>query len=183
MACERVASDLGVRDDVTFCRSPSDEALHGLYGRASVVLYTPHDEHFGLVPVEAITAGRPVVACASGGPLEVMGGEAGGLDRLPDWLATLHQGLPMLHAANVVRAGLTDGLVADVGRSFVVLSVWAAVSAMASSRDRRLRAGRRPNSGAGRPREPYWPSHSALRGTSATKICSMSDAPPAVLPR
>jgi ABC-2 type transport system permease protein len=46
-------------------------------------------------------------------------------DRLPDWLATLHQGLPMMHAANVVRAGLTEGLVANAGFSFAVLGAWA----------------------------------------------------------
>jgi ABC-2 type transport system permease protein len=46
-------------------------------------------------------------------------------DRLPGWLATLHQGLPMMHAANVVRAGLTEGLASDVARSFAVLGAWA----------------------------------------------------------
>lgn len=46
-------------------------------------------------------------------------------ERLPEWLAALHQGLPMLHAANVVRAGLTEGLVTSVGSSFAVLVAWA----------------------------------------------------------
>jgi ABC-2 type transport system permease protein len=46
-------------------------------------------------------------------------------ERLPDWLASVHQGLPMLHAANVVRAGLTEGLVANAGFSFAVLGGWA----------------------------------------------------------
>lgn len=46
-------------------------------------------------------------------------------DRLPRWLALLHEPLPFLHSANVMRAGLTDGLATDVGRSFVVLGVWA----------------------------------------------------------
>jgi ABC-2 type transport system permease protein len=49
-------------------------------------------------------------------------------DRLPDWLAALHQGLPMLHAATVVRAGLTEGLVANAGVSFAVLGSWAVAS-------------------------------------------------------
>ena len=46
-------------------------------------------------------------------------------DRLPGWLAALHQGLPMMHAANVVRAGLTEGLATGVGTSFAVLGGWA----------------------------------------------------------
>jgi len=49
-------------------------------------------------------------------------------DRLPAWLATIHQGLPMVHAANVVRAGLTEGLATGVGTSFTVLGGWAAAA-------------------------------------------------------
>lgn len=46
-------------------------------------------------------------------------------ERLPGWLATLHQGLPFQHAANVMRAGLTSGVANDVGRSFAILAAWA----------------------------------------------------------
>lgn len=34
------------------------------------VIYTPQNEHFGIVPLEAMAARRPVVACNNGGPLE-----------------------------------------------------------------------------------------------------------------
>ncbi|CAE6434311.1 unnamed protein product [Rhizoctonia solani] len=34
------------------------------------LLYTPQNEHFGIVPVEAMVCGVPVVACNSGGPME-----------------------------------------------------------------------------------------------------------------
>lgn len=34
------------------------------------LLYTPQNEHFGIVPVEAMVCGLPVVACNSGGPVE-----------------------------------------------------------------------------------------------------------------
>jgi alpha-1,3/alpha-1,6-mannosyltransferase len=36
----------------------------------SVLLYTPENEHFGIVPVEAMHLGCIVIACNSGGPLE-----------------------------------------------------------------------------------------------------------------
>ena len=34
------------------------------------LLYTPANEHFGIVPIEAMSAGLPVLACNSGGPTE-----------------------------------------------------------------------------------------------------------------
>ncbi|KAF8808024.1 glycosyltransferase family 4 protein [Phlegmacium glaucopus] len=34
------------------------------------LLYTPANEHFGIVPVEAMSCGLPVLACDSGGPTE-----------------------------------------------------------------------------------------------------------------
>lgn len=49
-------------------------------------------------------------------------------ERLPAWLAALHQGLPFQHAANVMRAGLTDGLATHVAQSFAILSGWAGAS-------------------------------------------------------
>ncbi len=52
---------------------------------------------------------------------------------LPDWLATVHTYLPFLHMGEVTRAGLTLGLVDDVGRSFLVLGAWAAAAALGSA--------------------------------------------------
>lgn len=34
------------------------------------VVYTPQNEHFGIVPLEAMASSRPVIACNSGGPKE-----------------------------------------------------------------------------------------------------------------
>lgn len=51
-----------------------------LMAKAVAVLYTPLREHFGIVPLEAMQAGTPVVAVNSGGPLEtVVDGETGWL--------------------------------------------------------------------------------------------------------
>lgn len=49
-------------------------------------------------------------------------------ERLPGWLAGLHHVLPFGHSANLMRAGLTDGLATHVGSSFAILSVWAVAS-------------------------------------------------------
>jgi len=55
---------------ITWLRSVSDDEKTALLRLASVVLYTPSNEHFGIVPLEAMAYRRPVVAVASGGPLE-----------------------------------------------------------------------------------------------------------------
>jgi ABC-2 type transport system permease protein len=49
-------------------------------------------------------------------------------DRLPDWLAAVHLGLPFQHAANVMRAGLTVEIATNVGQSIAVLGGWAAAA-------------------------------------------------------
>jgi ABC-2 type transport system permease protein len=51
------------------------------------------------------------------------------IDRLPGWLAWLHEYLPVHHMALAVRSSLTDGLVVMTGRSWVVLTVWTAAAA------------------------------------------------------
>jgi len=51
-----------------------------LFNAATLLVYTPSNEHFGIVPLEAMVAGVPVLAANSGGPLEtVVDGETGWL--------------------------------------------------------------------------------------------------------
>jgi alpha-1,3/alpha-1,6-mannosyltransferase len=52
---------------------------------AQLLVYTPPNEHFGIVPLEAMLAATPVLAADSGGPLEtVVDGETG-------WLRSVEQ--------------------------------------------------------------------------------------------
>jgi len=57
---------------VTFLGSVSDEGLRAAYGGARALLYPVEDEDFGIVPIEAMSHGVPVIAHASGGPLETV---------------------------------------------------------------------------------------------------------------
>ena len=49
-----------------------DEELAALYAGARAVLY-PGEEDFGIIPVEAMASGRPVIAYGVGGALETVG--------------------------------------------------------------------------------------------------------------
>jgi len=72
------AQQLGLSDCVSFQPSISDATRASLLQEALAVLYTPDREHFGIVPLEAMYAGSPVLAVASGGPLEtVLDGKTG----------------------------------------------------------------------------------------------------------
>lgn len=66
----RLAAKLSVNDHVIFLRSFSDEQKISLYSNSVCVLYTPSNEHFGIVPLEAMYMRCPVIAVNSGGPLE-----------------------------------------------------------------------------------------------------------------
>jgi glycosyltransferase involved in cell wall biosynthesis len=67
---ERVDSDAGLRDSIRFRGRVADvpEVLAG----CGLLLHCRPDEPFGMVLVEAMAQGLPVVAPASGGPLEIV---------------------------------------------------------------------------------------------------------------
>jgi glycosyltransferase involved in cell wall biosynthesis len=71
-ALERLAGP-----SVTFLGRVGDEDVRTLLARCKALLW-PGEEDFGLVPVEAQAAGRPVIAYAAGGALEtVIDGQTG----------------------------------------------------------------------------------------------------------
>ena len=69
---------INASSEVSFMGSVSDAQLHELYAGASVLVYPVEDEDFGIVPIEAMSHGVPVIAHASGGPLEtIVDGQTG----------------------------------------------------------------------------------------------------------
>lgn len=67
------------RAEVDFRGAVSDEELLSLYAACGAVLFTPADEDYGYIALEAFLSKKPVVTCTdSGGPLEfVVDGETG----------------------------------------------------------------------------------------------------------
>ena len=73
---------------VIFLHSVPSAAKRLLLRRAALLLYTPANEHFGIVPLEAMAARVPVLAATSGGPTEtVVDGETGWLRDTDDGAA------------------------------------------------------------------------------------------------
>lgn len=75
---EKLRAMAGDRADIEFVVDPTDRAFKQFYRRAFAVLFTAFNEDWGLVPLEAMASGRPVIGVAQGGPLEsIVHGETG----------------------------------------------------------------------------------------------------------
>lgn len=100
--------------DVEFVIAPSDHELSELYRSAAAVLFTARNEDFGIVPLEAMASGAPVIAVDAGGPCEtVLHGQTGWLvtaspeafaDRIADVLDA-GDALASMRVAAIRRAG------------------------------------------------------------------------------
>lgn len=84
-----VATALATPDsvDVLFLLSVPSDFKQKLLSCATILLYTPAHEHFGIVPVEAMYYGLPVLATNTGGPLETIVDGVTGWLRQPDDVA------------------------------------------------------------------------------------------------
>jgi glycosyltransferase involved in cell wall biosynthesis len=76
---KRLAVDLGIRDRVEFAGYVSDERLIDLYADCLAVWFSPVDEDYGYITLEAFGASKPVLTGSdSGGPLEFVHHEKNG---------------------------------------------------------------------------------------------------------
>lgn len=103
--------------NIEFVGWQSEEDMLRLIGRCRAVVYLPIDEDFGMSPVEAMAAGKPVLGVAEGGLLEtVLHGETGLLiegDPTPEKLVAAVESLDavdssLLRAACEARAKRFD---------------------------------------------------------------------------
>jgi alpha-1,3/alpha-1,6-mannosyltransferase len=69
---KQMVKDHNVEGYIEFVPSPSEEEKFRLYRACDSALYTPPNEHFGIVPIEALEQRRPVIVIDSGGPAETV---------------------------------------------------------------------------------------------------------------
>ncbi len=75
-----LAEELKVSDRISWFDWISDEEKQRKYARSRAVLFTPLDEDYGYVTLEAMLSSKAVVTCSdSGGPLEFINHEVNGL--------------------------------------------------------------------------------------------------------
>jgi len=65
--------------NVEFKENISDEELKDLYGKTTAFLFAGLDEDFGIVPLEAMGAEKPVISVNEGGPKEYITNEKNGI--------------------------------------------------------------------------------------------------------
>ena len=87
---ERYARELGIADSVEFRPTVPYDDMPALYASASALVLASlptrgWEEQFGMVLVEALAAGTPVIACSTGAIPEVLGAD-GTLVAAGDWL-------------------------------------------------------------------------------------------------
>jgi alpha-1,3/alpha-1,6-mannosyltransferase len=90
--------------DILFLLNIPNWLKTSLLESAELLLYTPTNEHFGIVPLEAQLHGTPVLATPTGGPLETVDNNLTGFLRPGEqWSAVLEQ-------------VLTRGVVPEMGK-------------------------------------------------------------------
>lgn len=106
-----IVTALNVPDgvDVLFLLSVPNTLKDMLLASARQLIYTPSNEHFGIVPLEAMLAGVPVLAANTGGPLEtVVDGETGWLCDPKDvakWTFVMHKCLYEMSDKDIKKMG------------------------------------------------------------------------------
>ena len=95
--------------NVLFLLSVPAQLKSSLLNAAKLLIYTPSNEHFGIVPLEAMLSSVPVLAANSGGPLEtILDGETGWLrsaNKIEEWTDVMQRVLHDLSDSQLRQMG------------------------------------------------------------------------------
>lgn len=95
--------------EVLFLLSVPNTLKEILLRSAKLLVYTPSNEHFGIVPLEAMLRGVPVLAANNGGPVEtVVEGETGWLrdpSQTEEWARVMDRVLNQMGEEELKRMG------------------------------------------------------------------------------
>jgi len=69
---EKLTEKLKLKDKVKFLGTVSESTLRNLYSKCFCIVYTPIREPFGMVALESMAAGKPVIGCDVGGFTEII---------------------------------------------------------------------------------------------------------------
>lgn len=110
---KNMVTALDIPDDiqVLFLLSVPAQLKTMLLSAAKLLVYTPTNEHFGIVPLEAMLAGVPVLAADSGGPLETV------LDGKTGWLRSAEDVGEWTRIMRKVLYEMSEEQVRDMGRA------------------------------------------------------------------
>ena len=96
--------------DALFLLSIPNQLKSMLLSAARLLVYTPSNEHFGIVPLEAMLAEVPVLAANNGGPLEtVEDGKTGWLcspQNVEEWTTVMQQVLRTIPKSQLKQMGI-----------------------------------------------------------------------------
>lgn len=103
---EKLASDLGVADRVSYLQGLSREQVAACYARCDIFALPSTGEGFGLVFLEAMAFAKPVVGADSGGVPDLVENDVNGLLIPPHDQERLAQALHLLLSDRSIRARL-----------------------------------------------------------------------------
>jgi glycosyltransferase involved in cell wall biosynthesis len=89
---------------VEFRIAPSDAELRELYRTCYAVLFPSFNEDWGIVPIEGMSFGKPVVATDRGGPREIVRPEVEGFLEEPEPMAFAGRMVDLAHSPSLARA-------------------------------------------------------------------------------
>jgi phosphatidylinositol alpha-1,6-mannosyltransferase len=106
---QKIASDLGVSESVRFFTNLSREQIAACYARSEIFTLPSTGEGFGLVFLEAMAFGKPLIGAACGGSTDVVQEQVNGLLVPPHDLKGLIEALSRLLENSTLRMELGRG--------------------------------------------------------------------------